>query len=116
MKALINIKESPHYRSEAFAEGMKSLGYTIVKSLQKPTQDDVCVIWNRGGNPDRVARPFDEVGARVLVAENGYCGQDDQGRQYYALALDAHNGSGKWFIGDEDRFSDLGITPAPYRL
>lgn len=115
-KALCLLKETPNYRAAAFKAGLEAAGYKVQSTIQKPTPEDVLVIWNRGASNHREAVRFEEAGARVIVAENGYCGRDEEDRQYYAMALDGHNGSGRWYIGEEDRFSKLGLTPAPYRL
>lgn len=50
----------------------------------------------------------------MLVAENGYLGKDDLGRQYYALAVHGHNGSGWYPMTGNDRFGKLGITLQPW--
>lgn len=116
MRALSLIKETPHYRADAFKAGLEAAGYKVQATIRDPKPDDVLLIWNRGAPNHREALRFEQAGARVIVAENGYCGRDDQDRQFYALALDGHNGSGRWYIGEEDRFAELGLTPAPYRL
>jgi hypothetical protein len=73
------------------------------------------VIWNRYGGNEAMADRFEAEGGTVLVAENGYIGRDDKGRQHYALAIHGHNGSGRWSPGDGRRWAALNVTPQPMR-
>lgn len=62
----------------------------------------------RGGrNP-----PKPETG-RLLVAENGYLNGPDG--PYVALALDGHNGAGRWPERSGERFKRLGVDLKPWR-
>jgi len=108
MRAELLIRDQPHYRRYAFESGLKRLGYTI-GPIVDPTPNDVFVSWNLYSGRKTRANQFKAAGAKVLVAENGYYGKDNEDRQYYALARDGHNGSGKWYTGDEDRLSHFNI-------
>lgn len=105
-RAVIAIKEQPHYRADAFRAGLTKLGYKI-EPLPPPhlTPDDVYVCWNLHAEHESIAKQYRAAGGKVLVAENGYVGVDSQGRQLYALARDAHNGAGKWPAGDGSRWA-----------
>lgn len=110
-RAWVTLRPLPHYRREAFAEGLKAEGYRI--ELSDPpgqvAREDVVVIWNRYGTGELTALAADRAGAAVLVAENAYLGEG------YALALDQHNGAGRWFPGGPERWGALGLEPAPWR-
>ena len=121
MKALCVIREQPHYRRDAFASGLAAAGYKVdVQELHsarvgKVSPEDRLVVWNRYGTGEALARQWEAAGGRVIVAENGYLGNDREGRQHYALALDQHNGGGKWPVGDGERFDALGVELKPLR-
>ena len=115
-RAAVLLKENPLYRRDAFLAGMKACGYqTQHWTLDRIEPDDVLVCWNRYVQAGVEAARFERAGARVIVAENGYLGYDRRGRQLYQMALDYHNGAGRWFVGQDDRFSDLGVKVKPWR-
>ena len=99
------IRDLPHYRRDAFVRGLQAAGKRIVPSVGAAPKslDDWLVIWNRYGEGERLADLWESRGGTVLVCENGYLGTDSEGRQLYAIAIHGHNGSGRWFVGDEDR-------------
>lgn len=120
------IREQVHYRREAFRGGLEKAGYQLCLGgpPAPPRPGDILVIWNRYGHMEEWARKFEVGGGRVLIAENGYLGNDENGRQYYAIALSGHNGSGSWPSGgiplpkSEDfggRWARLGIELKPWR-
>lgn len=115
MKAVIRIRQDPHYRREAFEQGLQRAGYQVVTSGRPESKRDWLIIWNRKPSDEREAHDWEEAGGTVLVAENGYCGRDAEGRQNYALSAHAHNGAGWFPVGNEDRFAALNLTPAPWR-
>ncbi|MHA2067163.1 MAG: hypothetical protein ACXABY_22575, partial [Candidatus Thorarchaeota archaeon] len=122
MRALCRLREHPHYRRDSFVAGLRRCGFSVECTPHwsnpvefSPKVDDVLVIWNIYGYNQQLIKNFYYVGAKVLVVENGYMGKDREGRQYYAIARDGHNGSGKWFVGNTDRFSLLGLEPQPWR-
>lgn len=103
------IRSQPCYRRDAFVAGLQKLGYTIVDKIHDPRPGDVLVSWNMYPSNEPVADAWRKAGAKVLIAENGYVGKDKNGHQLYALARDQHNGAGRWYVGDEDRWAPLGI-------
>jgi len=114
------IRPAPHYRREAFAAGLESCGYSVV--FDRPVRrapGEVLIIWNRYADRERLAADWEAAGGTVLVAENGYVGRDEEARQLYALALDGHNGAGRWLAPGArpggERWAARGITPAPWR-
>lgn len=82
------------------------------KHVRNPMPDDLLVIWNRNRVFDPIANVYERAGARVMVCENGYLDRAADGSKYYAVALDAHNGAGRWFVGDEPRFK---VDELPWR-
>ena len=116
MRAHCLIRPQPHYRREAFVAGLAAAGCDLAAGPPaKPGADDVLVIWNRYGAQHALAERYERAGATVIVAENGYLGVDDQGRQLYALARRHHAGAGSWFVGAADRWAALGIEVEPWR-
>lgn len=116
MRASCLIRQAPHYRRHAFARGLERAGFRVgADALPDPRPGDVAVIWNRYGTGEEVARRFEKAGAAVLVCENGYLGRDAEGRQFYAIARNQHNGAGRWAEGGAERWERLGIALAPWR-
>ena len=107
-------RQTPFYPRPEFAEGLRRHGYDV--SNKRPHSfgpDDLLLIWNRNRQFEPIAAQYEAAGARVLVAENGYIDRtDDRKAKYYALALNRHNGAGRWFIGDKARFE---ISEEPWR-
>ena len=117
------IRENPHYRREAFVNGLQAAGYKLRSGepAQDVACDDILVTWNRYGHFEVAANDFERRGGRVVVAENGYLGAngstpkfdvaagDVRPGHYYALALNGHNGSGAWPSDDGSRWRALGI-------
>lgn len=97
--------------------GLKAAGYAIAGNAYdlkiKPT--DLFVTWNRYGGYADDATAWERRGGLVLVVENGYYGKDAEGRQYYAIAANGHNGSGRWPDPIYDRLSKLDIQFEPWR-
>jgi len=114
--AALCLRDLPHYRFNAFKRGLESLGYTVEREPRlNPARSDVLMVWNRQGRFDNFARRYEKAGAAVLVAENGYLGTDAEGHHLFALALDHHNGAGRFPEGLQDRWSRLGVPLAPWR-
>ncbi|OFX02442.1 MAG: hypothetical protein A3E78_10990 [Alphaproteobacteria bacterium RIFCSPHIGHO2_12_FULL_63_12] len=109
------IPQSVYYRRAAFVAGLEKSGFRVTeKAKPDPRPGDVLVIWNRHRDI-RAASAYEKAGAAIIVAENGYIGRDGEGRQFYALARSHHNGGGTWFVGEEDRWSRLGVPIKPWR-
>lgn len=113
--ALVTLAESLTYGRAAFIDGLHAAGYQVVRKIQHPTPDDVIVIWNRYAQHNIDATRFERVGAKVLVAENGYMGKEWIGKKWFALARNHHNGAGTWFHGGPDRWASWGFELAPWR-
>jgi hypothetical protein len=73
------------------------------------------VSWNRYGHYDAWCREVEVAGGKSIIAENGYLGRDEEGRQMYALALSGHNGSGTFPVGGPERWAKLVIRIQPWR-
>lgn len=116
-KAYCAIKMEPQYRRSAFVQGLEARGFAVQPQhcMGPGRPGDVLVIWNRYGGVHEMATRFEKEGGLVVVAENGYMANDRNNRTRYAIALRAHNGQGAWFTGGSERFTELGLTPAPWR-
>jgi hypothetical protein len=115
MRAVCLIREALHYRRESFTLGLRCAGYDVVPSIQKPTPEDVLVIWQRYGFYDEEAKRFESSGARVLVAENGYLGKHWKDDEWLALAIGHHAGAGQWRQLDDKRWDSLSVELSPWR-
>ena len=116
-KAYCRIRPQPHYRREAFVQGLAAAGWQVEDNYPagKPGPGDVLVIWNRYGEGEAAADAWEKFGGRVFVAENGYVGLDGHGVQYYALSVSQHCGAGRMPTGDGSRWDRLGIALQPFR-
>ena len=100
------VRSIPH-----FGIGLKRLGFELAETPKEhPEPDDILVIWNRLPTMDKFAKQYEAVGAKVIVAENGWIGENN-----YTVALTQHNGGGRWFIGPESRWPSFGIELKPWR-
>lgn len=112
MRACLLLRHTQHYRADVFAAALRWHGYQVdTRHQRNPQPNDLLVIWNRNRSLDPIAQKYEAAGARVLVVENGYLDRLN-GQKYYALALGGHNGSGRWFVGDEPRFE---VPEQPWR-
>ncbi len=92
--------------------GLETLGYECAeRPKNEPTTGDVLVLWNRLPTVDKFAREYERVGAKVLVFEHSWIGQEG----IFALCLNHHNGLGTWHIGSENRWPSFGIEVKPWR-
>jgi len=114
MIAMCVIRQEPHYRRDAFVNGLRRAGYTLTDHGRPSGKEDLLIIWNRYGANGAMADRWEDAGGTVLVAENGYIGKDSNSHQLYALAVHGHNGSGRWPVGDEDRWTPLNIPLQPW--
>lgn len=111
-RACVLLRTSDHYRADAFRAGLARHGYRVEKEWHRqPRPDDLVLLWNRTRGWEAVADIYERAGARVVIAENGYIRKADGGK-WYALALDRHNGAGRWYVGDQPRFP---IEDKPWR-
>jgi len=115
-RALNLLRESLHYRREAFDAGLQANGFRLAHQLLDPDPDDLLLVWNRHGGYNDTALRFEAAGARVVVAENGYLGKGWLGGKWFALALGHHSGAGTWPDGGPQRWNALGVELAPWKL
>lgn len=115
--AVCLIRTNVHYRHDAFMRGLVAAGYRVeIRALKKIDPEDILVIWNRGQQFQYEAKRHDAAGSRIIVAENGYTDAvDGEGHQWFSLALDHHNGVGRWWQGETPRFSTMGLNLDPWR-
>ena len=99
-------------RHEAILAGLKAAGLEPVTAAERA---DVLVTWNLH-RPDvqRAAEACEARGGTVLVCEEAYTRRLHPER-YIAMALQGHNGSGRWFPGGPERWTRLGLEIAPWR-
>lgn len=103
-RACCLLRPTPSYRPEVFRAGLVRLGFDVETHYRRdPRPGDLLVLWNRGRSYEAVAQIYEAAGARVIVAENGYLGTDEDGGKMFALALGQHNGAGRWHVGAEPR-------------
>jgi hypothetical protein len=107
------LRTTDHYRADVFRAGIARHGFTIEPDWRRrPDPGDVLLLWNRSRAYEAIADIYERAGARVLVAENGYIDRTASNGKFYALALDHHNGAGRWYVGDKPRFE---IREQPWR-
>lgn len=116
-KAVVLFRDNGSVKIPAFLHGIAAAGYQVFNQLNVDRLEagDILLCWNRHSGVDHLCRRAEKRGARVIVAENGYVGNDPNGRQYYALALGHHNGAGTWKVGDPARWASLNVPVKPWR-
>lgn len=101
-------------RHLAAEEGARRAGF-LVKDARNmnPVGEpgDVLMAWNMYGVNEVKAQKF---AGTVMVFEEGYTRYLHPVKPY-AISLDGHNGSGRWFPGGADRWAALGLKEKPYR-
>ena len=83
--AVLCIRPEPHYRCNAFTEGLKRLGYDIIHR-QNPdpafsplrSRRSVGAVEQEARYDETMAHQWEKLGGTVIVAENGYLQQTDQ--------------------------------------
>lgn len=96
---------------EFFRKGLEACGFELSDvPKQEPTSQDLLVLWNRLHTLDPIGKAYEAAGAKVVVCENGWIGDNT-----YAVCLTQHNGAGWWRIGSESRWPNFGIEVKPYR-
>lgn len=110
--AYLNLRYSDGPRVEAFAAGLRRLGYRVAIGLNRSPRDhDLLVTWNRIGAANDAARLF----KNVVVAENATWGNGFQGDNWLHLARDHHNAAGMFPVGGPERWDSLGVELQPFR-
>ncbi len=116
MIAWLGLRNELHYRRQAFADGLQSLGYTVKDGVTlSPGLADILCVWNRYHVKDQAAKTFEQAGRPVLVAENGYLGNEFAGSRWYAISRNHHNGAGTWPQGGPERWDALNVPLAAWR-
>lgn len=115
--AYVNLPTTVHYRREAFINGFARLGFIVHTEMPDRAfgPEDAAIVWNMTARSQRTIDKAKAAGAALLVSENGYFGSDHNGHQHYAIALDGHNGSGRWHVGDPDRLKKFNLCFRPMR-
>lgn len=114
MRAILRIRKEPHYRRQAFEQGLSRVGFTLHESFRPESPSDWLVLWNRKkGTDEAEADAWEARGGTVIVCENGYLAKTE--KTHYAISVHGHNGSGWHPVGDEDRFVKLGFEIKPWR-
>lgn len=116
-KAYVHLPAHVEERRTAFINGLARLGFIIHQGQpDKPLPPgDVAITWNLTGRSRQSAEMARQGGGALLVTENGYYGRDAGGQKAYALALDGHNGSGRWYAPDASRLQVLAPPFKPFR-
>ena len=103
-------------KRDAVLRGLEVLGYSLETHPDKlrPGPDTMLVTWNlhRDMGQSEAVR---KAGGIVVVIENAYIPQDMDGREYLAMAVEGHNGSGFTPSGPEDRLTRLGVKLKSWR-
>lgn len=127
MRAYCAIREQPYYRRDAFVNGLRAAGYEVrtgYPGVERAKSGDLLVIWNRYSIGESNADAWERDGGTVIVAENGYVARGGgtpkfanaaDPQHYYALALRAHNGRGRWLNGGPERWGALDVPIRPWR-
>lgn len=116
MRAWLNLRYTVPERRAAFKLGLEVCGYDVVYGLPNDIKKgDIFVTWNRIGAANVVAKRFESAKNTVIVAENATWGNGFLGRHWYTLGLNYHNTSGRYPVGSNARWDDLGVSLAPFR-
>jgi hypothetical protein len=114
--AILNLRKEPHYRRNAFEQGLKRLGYYVGNGLPDVIRpagpDDLLVLWNKKrGHEEAAADRWEKLGGTVIVTENAYLQKVD--KTAYAISTHGHNGSGWFPVWPDNRFFPLGYEVKP---
>lgn len=116
--AFLAMRPEPRERHQAFARGLAAVAGELrlgAPGRERLGPGSLLLTWGRTRAGTHAADQVERAGGHVVVAENGYLGRDEAGRQLYALALGQHGGAGRWPDGDSSRWERLGIVLAPWR-
>lgn len=108
--AWVNIRHPNQPRHNAFLAGVEANGFRPVAGWEaaKCRPGDLMVTWNRHNSHSDISAAGLKAGCRLIVAENGYIGAVGE---TFALALDQHNGAGRWNVGPEPRPLNIEVKP-----
>lgn len=115
-RACVLVLQRPPYYGDLMMQVLEGMGYTVTdRPFGAVKPGDVMVTWNRHRQRDAPIREHEAQGGTVVVVENGYFGRNFRGSEWYALALDQHNGAGRWPAGDKARWASFGVSIEPWR-
>lgn len=116
MIAWLNLRHGVPERWDAWTRGLRRMGFEVREgTTTRPGDRDVLVTWNRVQDGRIAADAFEARGRPVVVTENATWGNDFNGRRWYHVALGRHNTAGRFPIGADNRWDDLGVELAPWR-
>lgn len=116
-RAVCLIRDREPYPHPQFAAGLRACGFKVSSDCgYAPSPSDVLLIWNRNGSRHGEAQRFEQTGASVIVAENGWIGRASDGGKFYALCLGHHNGMGRWPDAQVDRWPLFHVKLKPWRV
>lgn len=116
MIAWLNLRHTVPERTRAFQQGLRRMGYVVESGTTgRPRPKDILVTWNRIGAGRIAAESFESRGNTVLVAENATWGNGFLGRQWYTIARNWHNTSGRFPAADGFRWDRLGVGLPEFR-
>jgi len=115
-QAYLAMRVQQLHKRDAMLEGLKVLGYRLETHPDrlKSESEVLFVTWNLHGDMAQT-EAIRKRGGTVIVIENPYIPYDIDGREYMAMAVEGHNGSGITPSGSEDRLTRLGIRLKPWR-
>lgn len=115
-EAFVAFRPVLHYRLASFRAGLERMGFrTLDRPSKAPGPGDLLIIWNRKPAEAALISHYERAGAKILVAENGYIGKDEEGGKLFAMARDHHNGAGSWESGGAERWAGFGLEVLPWR-
>lgn len=103
------------HKADIIRHGFREAGYKVVPHNDRPAPEDVLVAWNRKPNAEHHIKLYERAGAKVIIAENGYIGRDNQGGRLLSFAHNYHLGNGRWFIGSDPRHQNHNFKIEPWR-
>ena len=108
----------PDDRDGAIEEGLRRIGYRVVKGAGPPRDErDVLLTWTvHHGHKESAARAFEAAGGRVVVCEEGHLKGRVRGEKLFTVVLHDHNGAGPWTVGGPERWAGFGIELRPWRI
>lgn len=102
-------------RCKSFAAGLSEAGFDVTDREFAPVARDALVLWNRMPRDESVAARYQKVGAKIIIAENGYIGSSPDNSKLIALSRTYHNGGGQWPEGDASRWDRFNVPLKPWR-
>lgn len=101
------------YPHKAAREGLRALGVDLV---QDPAAAETLITWSpwNGSIRQILANMFSDRSLPVIVMENGWLSPMD-GFEYYQVALDGWNGTGRFYAGGAQRWRSFGMPLQPWR-